>query len=42
MGQNYVKGCASENIVAIADVDQVFASPVFKAYGGARVYPGVP
>ena len=38
MGQNYVKGCASENIVAIADVDHVFAAPVFKTYPGAKVY----
>jgi len=30
MGKNYVKGCASENIVAIADVDHVFAAPVSK------------
>jgi len=38
MGQNYVKGCASENIVAIADVDHVFAAPVFKTYPNAKVY----
>src|ERR1035438_1103924 len=38
MGQNYVKGCASENIVAIADVDHVFAAPVFKTYPNARIY----
>ncbi len=38
MGQNYVKGCASENIVAIADVDHVFAAPVFQTYPGAKIY----
>ena len=38
MGKNYVKGCASENIVAIADVDPDFAAPVFKTYPGAKVY----
>ncbi len=38
MGQNYVKGCASENIVALADVDHDFAAPVFKSYPGAKVY----
>ncbi|HUB32221.1 MAG TPA: Gfo/Idh/MocA family oxidoreductase [Bryobacteraceae bacterium] len=38
MGQNYVKGCASQNIVAIADVDHVYAAPVFKTYPGATIY----
>ncbi len=38
MGKNYVKGCASENIVAIADVDHVFAAPVFQTYPGAKIY----
>jgi predicted dehydrogenase len=38
MGQNYVKGCASENIIAIADVDPALAAPVFKSYPGAKVY----
>ncbi len=38
MGQNYVKGCASENIVAIADVDHAYAAPVFQKYPGAKVY----
>jgi predicted dehydrogenase len=38
MGQNYVKGCASENIVAIADVDHAYAAPVFKTYPNARIY----
>jgi predicted dehydrogenase len=38
MGQNYIKGCASENIVAIADVDHDFAAPVLKQYPAARVY----
>lgn len=38
MGQNYIKGCASENIVAVADVDHEFAAPVFKQYPAAKVY----
>jgi predicted dehydrogenase len=38
MGQNYVKGCASENIIALADVDHSFAAPVFKTYPGAKIY----
>ena len=38
MGKNYVQGCASENIVAIADVDHAYAAPVFKTYPGAKVY----
>jgi len=38
MGKNYVKGCAGENIVALADADLAYAAPVFKAYPGAKVY----
>jgi predicted dehydrogenase len=38
MGKSYVKGCASENIVALADVDHAYAAPVFKTYPNARVY----
>ena len=38
MGKNYVAGCASENIVAIADVDHEFAAPVFKSYPNAKIY----
>jgi len=38
MGQNYVQGCKSENIVAIADVDHTFAAPVFKTYPAAKIY----
>jgi predicted dehydrogenase len=38
MGQNYMEGCNSENIVAIADVDYEFAAPVFKKYPAARTY----
>lgn len=38
MGQNYMKGCATENCVAIADVDHQFAAPVIRAYPNARLY----
>ena len=38
MGQNYVEGCKSENIVAIADVDDAFAAPVRKKYPEAKAY----
>ena len=38
MGRRYLQGCASERIVALCDVDQSFAAPVFRKYAGARVY----
>jgi predicted dehydrogenase len=38
MGENYVAGCKSENIVAIADVDDTLAAPVLKEYPGAKPY----
>lgn len=38
MGQNYMKGCATENCAAIADVDPEYAAPVIKAYPSARLY----
>jgi predicted dehydrogenase len=38
MGQNYVAGCQSENIVAMADVDETLAAPVLKQYPGAKYY----
>jgi predicted dehydrogenase len=38
MGKNYVEGCKSQNIVAIADVDDTLAAPVFKLYPGAKPY----
>lgn len=38
VGQSYLKGCESQNIVALADVDHNLAAPVFKTYPGAKVY----
>ena len=38
MGQNYMKGCATENCVAIADVDPEYAAPVIRSYPNARLY----
>jgi hypothetical protein len=38
MGQNYIKGCESENIAALCDVDETFAAPVFARYPHARRY----
>jgi predicted dehydrogenase len=38
MGQNNVKACAGENIVALCDVDATYASKVFAAYPKATVY----
>ena len=38
MGREYVKGCESENIVALCDVDTVLAAPVFARYPKARQY----
>lgn len=38
MGQNNVKACAEENIVALCDVDSHYASKVFTAYPRATVY----
>ena len=35
-----MKGCASDNILAMAGVDHVFAAPVFNAYPGAPAGPG--
>jgi len=36
MGQNNVRACESENIVALCDVDEKYAAPVFKRYPKAR------
>jgi len=36
MGQNNIRACESENIVALCDVDQKYAAPVFKRYPKAR------
>ncbi len=38
MGKNYVKGCQSQNIVALCDVDSVYAAPVFALYPNAKPY----
>ncbi len=38
MGANYLKGCESENIVALADVDSAFAAPTFQKYPAAKTY----
>ena len=38
MGANYVKGCESENIVALADVDDSLAAKTFSLYPKARTY----
>jgi predicted dehydrogenase len=38
MGANYLKGCQSEKIVALADVDSVYAAPMFQKYPAAKVY----
>jgi len=38
MGQNNVRACAEENIVALCDVDSHYASKVFAAYPRATVY----
>src|SRR5215471_4536177 len=38
MGQNNLKACAAENIVALCDVDANYAAKVFAAYPSATVY----
>jgi len=38
MGANYLKGCESENIVALADVDDNLVAPVAARYPQAKVY----
>ena len=38
MGRNYVAGCKSERIVALADVDHEYAAPVFRQYPDAKTY----
>jgi len=38
MGRRYIQGCAGERIVALCDVDHIFAAPVFRKYPEARVY----
>jgi predicted dehydrogenase len=38
MGQNNVANCASENIVALCDVDSKYAAGVFKKYPNAKMW----
>lgn len=38
MGANYLKGCESENIVALCDVDDAFAAKTFARYPNAKTY----
>ena len=38
MGQNNLRACAAENIVALCDVDSTYAAKVFAAYPQATVY----
>ncbi len=38
MGANYLAGCETENIVALADVDHSLAARVFRKYPKAKIY----
>jgi len=38
VGGDYVDGCASEEIVALCDVDPEFAAPVYQRYPRAKTY----
>jgi len=38
MGENNIKKCEDENIVALCDVDQEYAAPVFAKYPKAKTY----
>ncbi len=38
MGRRYLRGCNSENVVALCDVDHDFAARVFRTYPKAAVY----
>jgi len=38
VGEDYVAGCASEEIVALCDLDHEFSAPVFRLYPKARLY----
>jgi len=42
VGQDYVAGCASEEIVALCDLDFTFAAPAFALYPKARLYRDFP
>jgi predicted dehydrogenase len=38
MGRNYLDGCKDEAVVALCDLDHIFAAKVFQAYPGAKTY----
>ena len=38
MGKNNIKHCGDENIVALCDVDDKYAAPVYKTYPKAKTY----
>ena len=38
VGEDYVNGCASEEIVALCDLDPEFAAPVFEQHPKAKIY----
>jgi predicted dehydrogenase len=38
MGRRYLQNCESERIVALCDVDHIFAAKVFRRYPKAKVY----
>jgi len=38
MGKNNIEHCNTENIVALCDVDQKYAAPVFAKYPGAKTF----
>jgi predicted dehydrogenase len=38
MGQNNIRACETENIVALCDVDEKYAGKIFKRYPKARVW----
>ena len=42
VGQDYVAGCKSEEIVALCDLDHELCAPVFELYPKARTLQGLP
>ena len=38
MGKNNIKACADENIVALCDIDDTLAAPVYETYPKAKKY----
>ena len=38
MGKNNIKNCETENIVALCDIDQKYAAPVWEKYPQAKIY----